>query len=73
MFIGIAEAGLASAVLRTLVANCRGQRIDPKRYFEEALWRRGAGAARAGEAGGVETVFVNSFRARRQESHHLFD
>jgi transposase len=39
LFIGSAEAGPASALLYTLVANCREQRIDPERYFEEALRR----------------------------------
>ena len=39
LFIGNAEAGPASALLYTLVANCREQNIDPERYFEEALRR----------------------------------
>ena len=39
LFIGNAEAGPASALLYTLVANCREQKIDPERYFEEALRR----------------------------------
>ena len=39
LFIGNAEAGPASALLCTLVANCREQKIDPERYFEEALRR----------------------------------
>jgi len=39
LFIGNAEAGPASALLYTLVANCREQKIDPERYFEEVLRR----------------------------------
>ena len=39
LFLGNAEAGPASALLCTLVANCREQKIDPERYFEEALRR----------------------------------
>lgn len=39
LFIGNAEAGPASALLYTLIANCREQRIDAERYFEEALRR----------------------------------
>ena len=39
LFIGNAEAGPASALLYTLVANCREQKIDPERYFVEALRR----------------------------------
>ena len=38
-FIGNAEAGPASALLCTLVANCWEQKIDPESYFEEALRR----------------------------------
>lgn len=38
-FIGAAEAGPASALLYTLVANCREQGIDAERCFEEALRR----------------------------------
>jgi transposase len=39
LFIGHAEAGPASALLYTLIANCREQKIDAERYFEEALRR----------------------------------
>lgn len=39
LFIGNAEAGPASALLYTLIANCREQKIDAERYFEEALRR----------------------------------
>jgi transposase len=39
LFIGNAKAGPASALLCALVANCREQKIDPERYFEEALRR----------------------------------
>lgn len=39
LFIGNAEAGPASALLYTLVANCREQNINPDRYFEEVLRR----------------------------------
>jgi hypothetical protein len=39
LFIGNAEAGTASALLYTLIANCREQKIDAERYFEEALRR----------------------------------
>ena len=44
LFIGHAEAGPASALLYTLIANCREQRIDAERYFEEALRRMSADA-----------------------------
>jgi hypothetical protein len=39
LFIGHAEAGPASALLYTLIANCREHKIDAERYFEEALRR----------------------------------
>lgn len=39
LFIGNAEAGPASALFYTLIANCRAQKIDAERYFEEALRR----------------------------------
>lgn len=39
LFIGNPEAGPASALLYTLIANCREQKIDAERYFEEALRR----------------------------------
>jgi transposase len=39
LFIGNAEAGPASALIYTLIANCREHKIDPERYFEEALRR----------------------------------
>lgn len=39
LFIGHVEAGPASALLYTLIANCREQKIDAERYFEEALRR----------------------------------
>jgi len=38
-FFGAAEAVSASALLYTLIANCREQGIDAERYFEEALRR----------------------------------
>lgn len=44
LFVGSAEAGPASALLYTLVANCRAQGIDAERYFEEALRRMPADA-----------------------------
>ena len=44
LFIGHAEAGSASALLYTLIANCREQGIDAERYFEEALRRMPTGA-----------------------------
>lgn len=44
LFIGHAEAGPTSALLYTLVANCREQGIDAERYFEEALRRMPADA-----------------------------
>jgi len=40
LIIGQAEAGSASALLCTFVANCREQKICPERYFEEAQRRR---------------------------------
>jgi len=39
LFIGNAEAGPASELLCTLVANSPEQKIGPERYFEEALRR----------------------------------
>lgn len=51
LFIGNAEAGPASALLYTLVANCREQKIDPERYFEEALRRMPTDATPADAAG----------------------
>lgn len=44
LFIGNAEAGPNSALLHTLIANCRAQKIDAERYFEEALRRMPADA-----------------------------
>jgi len=39
LFFGTAEAGANSALLYTLVANCKVQGIDPERYFAEVLRR----------------------------------
>ncbi len=36
---GCAEAGSGSALIYTLIANCRVQGIDPKRYLAEAMRR----------------------------------
>lgn len=39
LFFGSAEAGSGSALIYTLVANCRVQGIDPERYLAEAMRR----------------------------------
>ena len=39
LFIGAAEAGAASALLYTLMANCRAADIDPESYLTEAIRR----------------------------------
>ena len=44
LFVGSAEAGKSSALLYTLVANCKVQGIDAERYFAEALRRLQTGA-----------------------------
>lgn len=44
LFFGSAEAGKSSALLYTLVANCKVQGIDAERYFAEALRRLQTGA-----------------------------
>ena len=44
LFIGAAEAGAASALLYTLVANCKAAGIDPEWYLAEAIRRLRPGA-----------------------------
>lgn len=39
LFFGSAEAGSGSALIYTLIANCRVQGIDPERYLAEAMRR----------------------------------
>lgn len=39
LFFGSAEAGKGSALIYTLIANCRVQEIDPERYLAEAMRR----------------------------------
>ena len=39
LFFGSAEAGSGSALIYTLIANCRVQEIDPERYLAEAMRR----------------------------------
>jgi hypothetical protein len=39
LFIGAAEAGAASALFYTLMANCRFADIDPEKYLVEAIRR----------------------------------
>lgn len=45
LFFGHAEAGANSALIYTLLANCRVQDIDPERYLAEALRRLPADAS----------------------------
>jgi len=44
LFIGAAEAGADSALLYTLVANCKAADIDPENYLAEAIRRLRPGA-----------------------------
>ena len=37
LFFGSAEAGKSSALIYTLLANCKAEGIDPERYLAEAI------------------------------------
>lgn len=65
LFIGNAEAGAASALLYTLIANCRVQGIDAERYFEEVL-RRLPSDATAEQADELTPAKLAAFIRERQ-------
>lgn len=65
LFIGAAEAGAASALLYTLVANCKAADIDPENYLAEAIRRLRPGATREQIAALTPARLASALRADR--------
>ena len=63
LFFGSAEAGENSALLYTLVANCKVQGIDAERYFAEVLRRLPAEASDEQAAGLTPAKLADEIRA----------
>jgi len=67
MFIGAESAGQKSAILYTIVENCRRLGINPKQYLEDVLTR--LPAMIASEAASLTPA--NWLRARRGKSARM--
>lgn len=73
LFIGGAEAGAASALLYTLVANCKAVGIDPEWYLAEAIRRLRPGTTREEIAGLTPARLAPVLRAERLAGESAVD